>query len=68
MTDGDEGGQQQAVEMRQELWDVVIHSLEENMAQLEPQESNWVGKYPGEDSVELYEEAHNEIARSLNND
>lgn len=52
------------VGMRREKWDVVVHALEEEMAQLEPQ-GTWIGEYPGEDSVTAMEGAHNDIIEAM---
>lgn len=54
------------VEMARAKWDVVLHVLQEELAQLVPPESDWLGKYPGEDSAVAVEDAHEEIAQSLN--
>ena len=40
-----------AVELTPQEWDVVVHALEEEMAQLAPPEGNWLGKYPGEEDA-----------------
>lgn len=54
-----------AVEMPPEQWDVVIHALEEEMAQLEPK-GEWIGTYPGEDSAVAIGDVYEEIFGTLN--
>ena len=64
-SDADDGEQGINVEMPREKWDVVLHVLEEEMAQLAPPDGDWLGKYPGEESAVAVGEVHEEIARSL---
>ncbi len=53
-----------AVEMTREEWDVVIHALEEEMAQLVPS-GDWVGSAPGEESAAAIGVAHGKITESV---
>jgi len=55
-----------AVELTPQEWDVVIHALEEEMAQLAPPEGNWLGKYPGEENAVAIGDVHEKISRSVN--
>ena len=52
------------VEMTRGEWDVVIHALEEEMAQLVP-ESEWLGYAPGEEGAVAIGEAHENIMRAV---
>jgi hypothetical protein len=54
-----------AVELTPQEWDVVIHALEEEMAQLVPPEGNWLGKYPGEEDAVAIGDVHEKISRSM---
>jgi len=54
-----------SVELTADEWDVVIHALEEEMAQLAPPEGNWLGKYPGEEDAVAIGDVHKKISRSV---
>jgi len=54
------------VELPLREWDVVIHALEEEMAQLAPPKGNWLGKYPGEEDAVAIGDVHEKISRSVN--
>jgi len=54
-----------AVELTPQEWDVVVHALEEEMAQLAPPEGNWLGKYPGEEDAVAIGDVHEKISRSI---
>lgn len=55
------------VTMDEEEWDVVIHALEEEMAQLEPMDDeNWIGAYPGEEDAVAIGEVCETILESMN--
>lgn len=53
----------ETVELPGEAWDVVLHVLEEELDQLEP-DGEWLGEYPAEDGVEAIEEVCEEIVES----
>lgn len=53
-----------AVELPEDQWDVVLHILEDHIAQLEP-EGEWIGKYPGEESAVGVEDARENIVSQL---
>ncbi|MDZ7701789.1 MAG: hypothetical protein U5J98_06820 [Halobacteriales archaeon] len=64
------GGSEQSilVKLTREKWDVVLHVLEEELAQSVPPEGDWLGEYPGEDAAVIVGEIHEKIARSLHTD
>lgn len=59
------GGEEIAVvALPRSTWDTVIHGLEEELAQLMP-EDEWIGKYPEEEGVEAMETAIREIMHAI---
>lgn len=53
-----------AVEMEREEWDVVVHALEEEMAQLEPMGPQ-IGDTPETEAAGAIGEAHEQIMQAI---
>lgn len=62
--EGEGGDALAVVALPKATWDVVIHGLQEEMAQLKP-EGEWIGKYPEEGGVVAMEQAVREIGRAI---